>query len=239
MKRTVISEISTLRKEIESHDDENDRHGLKRSALVNQIYEIIGENVTEDKDALLWGYKKYLITGEMYIDIHRHLKMAECYKKALEIRIQLFREYHFLIPKEVSKRSFANIVLNILMLRNYYLNDDCDDIYQLAKKSRLITRADLDALFQSLENIQKRHLNKDPIEESDEYLAVIDEVNAKARKNMKHHGMGSCHEFWYLKSKYLEEKGIRWRSPAVLNPSVCAHENASASHVQDSTESMA
>ena len=55
---------------------------------------------------------------------------------------------------------------------------------------------------------------------SEEYLAVIDDVEEKIDKNRPLVGMGSCHEIWDLKYQYLLEKGIRWKSPQILNPRV-------------------
>ena len=44
--------------------------------------------------------------------------------------------------------------------------------------------------------------------------------NEKIEKNRQHHGFGSCHHVWSLKTDYLAEKGIEWKSPVVLNPRV-------------------
>ena len=68
--------------------------------------------------------------------------------------------------------------------------------------------------------MRRRSLKHDPVEMSEEYLAVIDEVEEKIDQNRTMRGMGSCHEIWGLKYEYLLEKGIHWKSPSVLNPRV-------------------
>ena len=67
---------------------------------------------------------------------------------------------------------------------------------------------------------RRRNLKHDPVEMTEEYLAVIDEVDEKIEKNREYHGFGSCHHVWSLKTDYLAEKGIVWKSPVVLNPRV-------------------
>jgi hypothetical protein len=67
---------------------------------------------------------------------------------------------------------------------------------------------------------RRRNLKHDPVEMTEEYLAVIDEVDEKIEKNREYHGFGSCHHVWSLKTDYLAEKGIEWKSPVVLNPKV-------------------
>ena len=66
----------------------------------------------------------------------------------------------------------------------------------------------------------RRNLKHDPVEMSETYLAVIDEIEARIEKNRTLRGMGSCHEIWALKQEYLAEKGIEWQSPVILNPRV-------------------
>jgi hypothetical protein len=58
------------------------------------------------------------------------------------------------------------------------------------------------------------------VEATEEYLAVIDEVDEWIEKNREYRGFGSCHHVWRLKAEYLAKKGITWRSPAALNPRV-------------------
>ena len=65
-------------------------------------------------------------------------------------------------------------------------------------------------------------LRYDPIEDSEEYLAIKDELEAliKAQIGEKKH-IGYCYMYWSAKRHILKEKyGIEWRSPSELNPHV-------------------
>ena len=107
----------------------------------------------------------------------------------------------------------------MLRSRNHFIDDDCLEIYQKVKDSGLLENEVLEKVYQDRMS-RRRNLKADPIEMSEEYLAVIDEVEEKIKKNRKHFGMGSCYEYWNLKEEYLLEKGIRWKSPHIMNPRV-------------------
>ena len=65
-------------------------------------------------------------------------------------------------------------------------------------------------------------LRYDPIEDSEEYLATKDELEAliKAQIGDRKH-IGYCYLYWGAKKQILKEKyGIEWRSPAKLNAGV-------------------
>ena len=66
-------------------------------------------------------------------------------------------------------------------------------------------------------------LKHDPIEDTPEFKAVINDVEAELEEMLKDFpkGMGFCHHYWHCKRELLEEKyGIIWRSPAAMNPGV-------------------
>ena len=70
---------------------------------------------------------------------------------------------------------------------------------------------------------QTGHLKNDPIEWSETYERVIDDVNKKVYLHLKDHprGMGFCFAYWHVKEQILrEDYGILWKSPAVMNPHV-------------------
>ena len=105
----------------------------------------------------------------------------------------------------------------VLRDRNYYIDDDCLDVKELVKD--LIDDSQIEKSFNYIYS-RRRSLKHDPIEMSQEYLDVIDEVEEKIEKNRTIYGMGACHEIWHLKFIYLMEKGIEWHSPVMLNPRV-------------------
>ena len=114
-------------------------------------------------------------------------------------------------------KDFDEMLYAILRDRNYYVDDDCDDVRAIVDK--LLPKENIEKRFNAIKQ-RRRSLKHDPVEMSEEYLAVIDEVEEKIDQNRTLYGMGSCHEIWALKYEYLLEKGIDWKSPQVLNPRV-------------------
>ena len=67
------------------------------------------------------------------------------------------------------------------------------------------------------------HLRKDPIEWTAEYEEVIAEADEKAHALLadEPRGMGFCFVYWPTLQRILfQDYGIRWRSPAEMNPGV-------------------
>ncbi len=67
------------------------------------------------------------------------------------------------------------------------------------------------------------HLRKDPIEWTAEYEEVIAEAEEKAYALLADvpRGMGFCFEYWStLRNILFHDYGIRWHSPAEMNPNV-------------------
>ncbi len=63
----------------------------------------------------------------------------------------------------------------------------------------------------------------DPIEDSEAYLAIKDELEQEIalRIGSEHRGMGFCHLYWSVKKEILLTKyHIKWKSPAQMNPGV-------------------
>lgn len=197
-------ELTELRKQIREYlDDYDDMWG----------YEIHPALVEYEKQLAPYGnikrvYNGYLLIAEAYKKMGRSSLAASAYEKALDIALKL----------KIDDR-LRDIFFEILRSRNHFIDDDCVDIYQKVKDSRLLDNEVLEKVYQDRMS-RRRNLKADPIEMSEEYLAVIDEVEEKIKKNRKHFGMGSCYEYWNLKEEYLLEKGIKWKSPHIMNPRV-------------------
>ena len=74
----------------------------------------------------------------------------------------------------------------------------------------------------SNERKKASNLKYDPIEDSPEYLAIKDELDALIKEQIgeKRH-IGYCHLYWMTKKRILKERyGIDWSSPSQLNPRV-------------------
>lgn len=75
--------------------------------------------------------------------------------------------------------------------------------------------------FDDIEN--DGHLRKDPIEWTAEYEEAIDRAEEKAHAELANEprGMGFCFSYWPTLQRILfRDYGIRWRSPAEMNPGV-------------------
>ena len=149
--------------------------------------------------------------AEAYDRLGRFAVSVGYYKRAIELAAKLYTMY----GEEMQDSS--GMIYNALKARNYYVDDDSEDIREQALV--FIPKDIVDDVFDTVMK-RRRNLKHDPVEMTEEYLAVIDEVDEKIEKNREYRGFGSCHHVWSLKTEYLAEKGIAWRSPDVLNPRV-------------------
>ena len=164
-----------------------------------------------DKVTLLDSATIMRYLAEAYDRLGRFAVSVSYYKRAIELAAKLYATY----GEEIKDSS--GMIYNALKARNYYVDDDCEDI----RKQALVFLSEdiVDDVFDTVMN-RRRNLKHDPVEMTKEYLAVIDEVDEKIEKNREYRGFGSCHHVWSLKTDYLAEKGITWNSPVVLNPKV-------------------
>ena len=164
-----------------------------------------------DKVTLLDSATIMRYLAEAYDRLGRFAVSVRYYKRAIELAVMLYTMY----GEEMQDSS--GMIYNALKARNYYVDDDSEDIREQALI--FIPKDIVDDVFDTVMK-RRRNLKHDPVEMTEEYLAVIDEVDEKIEKNREYRGFGSCHHVWSLKTDYLAEKGITWRSPDVLNPRV-------------------
>ena len=164
-----------------------------------------------DKVTLLDSATIMRYLAEAYDRLGRFAVSIRYYKRAIELAAMLYTMY----GEEMQDSS--GMIYNALKARNYYVDDDSEDIREQALV--FIPKDIVDDVFDTVMN-RRRNLRHDPVEMTEEYLAVIDEVDEKIEKNREYRGFGSCHHVWSLKTDYLAEKGIEWKSPVVLNPRV-------------------
>ena len=164
-----------------------------------------------DKVTLLDSATIMRYLAEAYDRLGRFAVSVRYYNRAIELAAMLYTMY----GEEMQDSS--GMIYNALKARNYYVDDDCEDIREQALV--FISTDIVDDVFDTVMK-RRRNLKHDPVEMTEEYLAVIDEVDEKIEKNREYRGFGSCHHVWSLKTDYLAEKGIEWKSPVVLNPRV-------------------
>ena len=110
---------------------------------------------------------------------------------------------------------FENCFYLAVKARNYYEPDDCSDLVAIVSGSLPDER--IRELLLSAQENRRGFIKNDPVEKTEEYLAVIDKVEEKIEKTRQ---MDFCLEYWSLKARFLFEYGILWRSPSQLNPGV-------------------
>ena len=189
-----------------------------RSYIVSPLLKTLASKNEEkassnNKDELVEAYAIYVFIAETYTRMVR-MSIAGIYNyKALGVAKRLYQQYNF------GFSNISEVFRNTLRDRNFYVDDDCLDVLSLVKEAGFIEEDKVNTIYNSRMK-RRRGLKNDPIEMSEEYLSVIDEVEEKIANNRTIYGMGACHEVWALKEQYLLEKGIVWKSPARLNPGV-------------------
>ena len=149
--------------------------------------------------------------ADRYDSLGRFAVSAKLYSQILGLALRLKRQYG------VDTDGIDSIFYVALRARNFYVDDDCDDLMNIA--SELMNTGDAQRILNERKE-RRRSLKHDPVEMTEEYLAVIDEVEERVEKNRTTYGHGSCHEVWSLKKAYLSEHGIAWHTPVQLNPRV-------------------
>lgn len=113
------------------------------------------------------------------------------------------------------------------------LEEIVDTLYRLSLLTKCDTwlqpvEADVAALLgaEKMEEIKQKpgigSLAVDPVEYTEEWENIIDEVEARVSEELADEpkGMGFCFTYWHVKEGILQEYGIKWRSPKRMNPRV-------------------
>lgn len=151
--------------------------------------------------------------------------LTECYDKMCRagmsvkfytLQLQAHTELMKLREYDIEDmEGFENCFYLAVKARNYYEPDDCSDLVAIVSGSLPDER--IRELLLSAQESRRGFIKNDPVEKTEEYLAVIDEVEERIDKEKT---MDFCMEYWNLKAEYLFEHGIIWRSPAQINPGV-------------------
>lgn len=97
------------------------------------------------------------------------------------------------------------------------------DTYIAPLREEITTRLGAATVSEIEQNPYTGVLAKDPVEYSEEYEAVIDQVDAEVDKQTDEepYFMGKCFEMWRIKQNILAEKySIEWKTPSEMNPDV-------------------
>ncbi len=208
-----VDRIDELYEIIEGHKEHEyaaptykDRPYLIEMAEITLSADDTDIETLENKLPALW----YLT--ECYYKMCRAGEAVKFYKLMLETNAALMKVKEF-DGDEMGR--FERAFYDAVKARNYYEPDGCEDLIEIVKGS--IPDGKINELFESAMESRKGLPKYDPVEKTEEYLAVIDEVEELIDKNKT---MDFCLEYWNLKGEYLHERGIHWRSPSMLNPHI-------------------
>lgn len=180
---------------------------------LKEIVRLVEEQLAGDSDESTYvdsiavlGY-----VADCYDSLGRYAVSAKFYNQILNLALTLKQQYG------TDTDSIDGYLYAALQARNFYIDDDCDDLAVIA--TELMNADDAERIINERKG-RRRSLKHDPIEMTDEYLAVIDEIEEKIEKSRRAFGHGSCFEVWSLKKSYLLEHDIEWKTPSELNPRV-------------------
>lgn len=149
--------------------------------------------------------------ADLYDSLGRFAVSARFYNQILGLALKLKQQYG------TDTDGIDGIFYAALQARNFYIDDDCDDLVDIA--TELMPVSDAQRIINERKD-RRRSLKHDPVETTEEYLSVIDEIEEKIAKSRTTYGHGSCFEVWSLKKSYLLEHDIEWHTPSELNPRV-------------------
>ncbi len=184
----------------------------KDSPALRDMAEIILSDASDTAEVLAEKITVLTYLCRCYDEMCRAGMSVKYYKMLLTCYVKLAKSEE--LSKD-DKKHFEEAFYGAVKARNGYVADDCSDLKEIV--CGCIPDKKLDELYQKAVDSRKGLPKNDPVELSAEYLAVIDEVEELIEKNKK---VNICFEYWSLKADYLEERGIRWCSPAMLNPGV-------------------
>lgn len=190
-----------------------DRVTYRDTPALGEILQILEshllEEVPPDKDTLVDSIAILRYLADRYECLGRFSVAAAFYDRAMQLAAQLHRGHG------METESAGDMLHRALKAHNFYVDDDCPELLKLCRgflpETDEIAREALST---------RRHLKHDPVEMTQDYLAVIDAAEEYVEQNRTFRGHGSCYEAWHLKREFLLEHDILWHSPAELNPKV-------------------
>lgn len=207
-----VKRILELIKEIENRKEHpNAAATYKDVPALCEIDRIVKEQMaleeTCDRDTLIDSLFAVRYLGSSYETMWRIAYANKYYKWLFDIHSELYRRFG------EKDKELADDYYIALRARNYYGKDECSDLAELAKEL-LPEKKRLDIEKQILEDFHP--LKHDPVELTDKYLAVIDEVDRRmdTEEYRKAHSFIRNERFREL----LMEYGIEWEPVTSLNP---------------------
>ncbi len=203
--RTLIDRIESRKKHSNAAPTYKDSPSLKEIAIIALSLkgDIDGESLEDQIFSLKYVCDAYYIMGRTGLS-------NKLYPYLLKAHVALVE----LMGDEKALKNCENDFYWAVKAANYYEEDDCEQLIKIVRS--VLSKEKIQEKLNSAKSSRKGLPKSDPIEKSEEYLAVIDEVEQLIDENAKMKDF--CIEYWNLKGHYLAERGIYWRSPVILNP---------------------
>lgn len=210
---TDMDHIVALIEEIESRKPHgNAAATYKDTPALGKIEDILagillsGERSREKLENAVVVFRYLANTYEYMWRIARAVENYEC---LIEAEAALFRAFG--VKDEEAKDDYYAA----LRARNYYKKDGCADLVSLG--AVFLEEEERKGIEEEI--FERYHpLKHDPVELTEEYLSVIDEVEEAmdtAETRALHHFNQA-----EVKKKLLRDRGVTWRSVRELNPGV-------------------
>ncbi len=195
-----------------THTDSYAAPNYKASPYLQELAVLILSREDTDIETLENKICVLQYLADCYYSMGRPAVSAKYYTPLLQahVALQQLRTY----SKEEQK-SFENDYVLAVKCRNYYTPDDCGDLKRIVHT--VLSDHKIEKLYSEGKTARNGMPKSDPVEQTEEYLAVIDEVEALIDQ---HKTMDFCMEYWSLKADFLWQRGIHWKSPVLLNPGV-------------------
>ena len=207
-----VKRILELIKETEARKEHpNAAATYKDVTALREIDGIVKEQMPSeqscDRETLIDSIFAIRYLGSAYESMWRIAYANKYYKWLFDVHLELYRRFG------EKDKELADDYYTALRARNYYGKDECPDLTEIAKEL-LPDSKRLNIEKQILEDFQP--LKHDPIELTDEYLAVIDEVDRlmDVPENKNVHPFVWNERFQAL----LRQYGIKWEPMTSLNP---------------------
>ncbi len=208
-----LEKIEELYNIIESHKEHKYAAPTYRdSPYLAEMAEIVSRQRDNDIETLEEIIPALWYLTESYDSMCRAGMSVKFYTPQLEAHTELLKLKKY---DSEDMEGFENCFYLAVKARNYYEPDNCSDLVEIVSGSLSDER--IRELLLSAQESRRGFIKNDPVEKTEEYLAVIDEVEERIDKEKT---MDFCMEYWNLKAEYLFEHGIIWRSPAQINPGV-------------------
>ncbi|MBQ8861293.1 MAG: hypothetical protein IJV67_06195 [Clostridia bacterium] len=176
------------------------RYSFAYPHLAKELVSFADENVSAPYNA---RESFYITAAEYYFIARMRSKAMECYKKAAEIA-----------AGNGDLKAAANA-----MKKYYKINGVFPKNMQVKADEPEIRKEYGEYAETVLEGVREKGFKVDPVEFTEAFEEKYREVMWKVEADIEKEGdFRTGHQRWNLIEKYLAEEGIKWKSPALMNP---------------------